>query len=1036
MASEYENSLSVRSGSLEIHMQNMQLDNAGAERWCAWARQNVPELLRQHNMARSESDSFLAAREINFSNNNIGDRGAHAILRALFSLKIGARVLKLFKNCLGRAAASALMDWLVATPVAVFELHLSHNWIPREGAVDILKAIAYNTAYPYTQTGKGKVPMWLRLEMNTVSLPDTLLQVADEQMKKIRTASGTATTVGPMLCDGKEGAGCRSDFCILSRPDGHCPLAQLTYLQHQRDSRARAPAEAQSWQADRPLREEAARWRMMMARDGKEASGSPRTAAPGSSPTAAANAALDDAGAAAAALALKRFGILPKETEAPPPAAAPAPPKPVPQDWEEEADEILPVPTPSVPLAAEKTEPPATSVSKPARAEKAKPPGAVASKPPPSVVSKQVPVGSVTAPSSTARPKESPPSVSAARALEESDQALRQRPARVHDTKAPPAGFKASSAPGGKPPTKMPPPSSKLPPAGFRLPEQESKGPPVKGPPEVKGPPVGKRPGPEVKPPPPKIAAPSTLGLGPVQNPPGEFKAPPGGIGGLPPEVKGPPPEVKAPPPDVKGPPSNPASDGLLLRAMREKPFEAVPPASSLPGTLPTSAADVLSRGLGLPAKSAPFKSAPMGFEPRSLPKEESPELDAGQGSPQDEMPAAPAAREDKAAPGTQIWRPQILGRPQGPVGATVGTASAGTEPSALSSAPSSEADVSCTAHSPMLAPSATGLNPHAPEFIPPGGAKLPSLSLGPSVASKETAGKSVDRNSPGESLKELLGLGAKVPEVKRASATKQDSAAPAICQSCSKVLDDSRFCRKCGTKQTSQADAMTGSRETFASASDEPYSSLNGSDPLFAPGQIGRSLPGVSRAPGAPGSSDKAPGSGAFGGLPTPVPLGSKMRGLQDPIFGVGLGPFWGTSSSIAAVSSSTRAVRDDDPDLRQQQDEDFASIGIEVAVNGLLEEEAVEGIDDLIRKETISRRDRYEGRENEKCVPLNANSGTEISVPEPAPREKPPLGLDKDALKDEILRQRHQIAELQDKLQVAYIKRQLQDSATIRSL
>ncbi|CAE8621265.1 unnamed protein product, partial [Polarella glacialis] len=140
------------------------------------------------------------------------------------------------------------MDWLVVTPIAVLELHLSHNFIPREGAVDILKAIAYNTAYPI-ETGRGRVlPLWLRLEQNMVVQPDELVKGADAQMKKIREASGQFVSSGPMLCECKD-TGCRSDFCSLARPGGHCPLAQLTYLSHQRDARVRIPAEAQAWQA-------------------------------------------------------------------------------------------------------------------------------------------------------------------------------------------------------------------------------------------------------------------------------------------------------------------------------------------------------------------------------------------------------------------------------------------------------------------------------------------------------------------------------------------------------------------------------------------------------------------------------------------------------------------------------------------------------------------------------------------------------------------------------------------------------------------
>jgi hypothetical protein len=257
-------------------MQGKQLDDRAAGRWCAWACENVPAFIHKSDIQR-RSDGFLVAREVNFSTNSLGDHGVHQVLKMLYKLRIGVRILKLFKNCLGRAAASALMDWLVVTPVAVFELHLSHNFITREGAVDILKAVAYNPAYPPEKPGRGRVPLWLRLEKNVVENPDHLIECAEKQMKKIREllpppdrpGGGSTSSSGPMLCYVKNTAlnsgtstGCRSDYCEQSRPDGHCPLAQVTYLAHQRDGPVRLPTESQGWQNARDAREEAARWRI------------------------------------------------------------------------------------------------------------------------------------------------------------------------------------------------------------------------------------------------------------------------------------------------------------------------------------------------------------------------------------------------------------------------------------------------------------------------------------------------------------------------------------------------------------------------------------------------------------------------------------------------------------------------------------------------------------------------------------------------------------------------------------------------------
>lgn len=261
-AAEYESSLAVRDGALEIYMQGRSLDDAHAEKWCAWAREHVASFLRKNAIQR-QANGFAPAREVNFSNNSLGDKGVHAVLRVLFNLRIGVRVLKLFKNNLGRAAASALMDWLVVTPIAAYELHLSHNFIPREGAVDILKAVAYNTAYPPEKPGRGKIPLWLRLEQNIVTNPDDLIATAENQMRKIRAVGGSTLTDGVMLCYLRDPNRhvCRSDFCEHSRGD-HVPLAQVTYLVNQRDSRMRVPTEAQSWHSGRDQREETSRWRI------------------------------------------------------------------------------------------------------------------------------------------------------------------------------------------------------------------------------------------------------------------------------------------------------------------------------------------------------------------------------------------------------------------------------------------------------------------------------------------------------------------------------------------------------------------------------------------------------------------------------------------------------------------------------------------------------------------------------------------------------------------------------------------------------
>ena len=246
--SEFEGCLSVRDGQLNINMQSRNLDDAGIENWCTWMDDCLPDFVKNKRLYRREEDGFLLCREANFASNAIGDLGGRALLRVLFTHKIAVRVVKLFKNNLGRAFASSMMDWLTFTPVPAIELHLSHNYIPREGAVDILKAVGHNKVYPAKNGNGSQQPLWLRLEQNIVEKPNELLQVAEEQLMKIR--------------GGKRGAILSMDNIPKTVPaDAPCPLAQVAYLINQRDHRFRVPPQAQRWKAQSGPRE-ANRWRI------------------------------------------------------------------------------------------------------------------------------------------------------------------------------------------------------------------------------------------------------------------------------------------------------------------------------------------------------------------------------------------------------------------------------------------------------------------------------------------------------------------------------------------------------------------------------------------------------------------------------------------------------------------------------------------------------------------------------------------------------------------------------------------------------
>ncbi|CAE7250835.1 unnamed protein product [Symbiodinium natans] len=243
------------------------MDDAGALRWCQWASQAVPAFVHEKQLRKPAEDTLIAACVVDFSGNKIGDKGCHSLLSLLFELRIGADKLKLHRNHLGRAAGQTLMHFLGQTEHPLNELHLSHNFITREGAVDILKGVAWNPRYPATlrdSLGRLKyVPLWLRLETNMISDPDGLLVQAEQKMHEARRSVGE----GHQMANTSEKAICEiwspdSGLCSATRCDyahgAHCAMVHLTYPRRQRlPAETKVPPEAKAWR-DRPG--EAASW--------------------------------------------------------------------------------------------------------------------------------------------------------------------------------------------------------------------------------------------------------------------------------------------------------------------------------------------------------------------------------------------------------------------------------------------------------------------------------------------------------------------------------------------------------------------------------------------------------------------------------------------------------------------------------------------------------------------------------------------------------------------------------------------------------
>ena len=227
--------------------------------WCAWAEEVLEEDYLEY---LPRKDGWTLAVEVDFANNEVGDEGLLALLRLLHDHRIAVGVLKLHNNQLGRGAASVLASWLVETPIALKELHLSHNFIPREGAVDIFRAVAFNGAYPLQADGERRAPLWLRIEQNIVHEAGKLLYSAEGDMKKIRSVQDSGSSA-PMLCDCS--FDCNSKECMLCT-DLECPVAHVKFMHKQRRG-VELPRTANRWNWRRDADAEARKWRVDVSRD-------------------------------------------------------------------------------------------------------------------------------------------------------------------------------------------------------------------------------------------------------------------------------------------------------------------------------------------------------------------------------------------------------------------------------------------------------------------------------------------------------------------------------------------------------------------------------------------------------------------------------------------------------------------------------------------------------------------------------------------------------------------------------------------------
>lgn len=211
---------------LQVNLSRRKLGDDGLTRFCQW----LPHELQRRRLKIGEE--IVKVSEMDLSQNGIGDVGIQRLVETFSTLKVVVGTLKLFKNRMGQAGATALASWIRSSTWPLFELHLSHNYITTEGAEEILQAIAQNSKYPSQRPGgkQQRFPLWLRLEGNNIE------KSFQESAESVLRAARPEVTSGPLICwvsDRSDKDGCRSGWCKWTptyKPGQHVALVHLTYI--------------------------------------------------------------------------------------------------------------------------------------------------------------------------------------------------------------------------------------------------------------------------------------------------------------------------------------------------------------------------------------------------------------------------------------------------------------------------------------------------------------------------------------------------------------------------------------------------------------------------------------------------------------------------------------------------------------------------------------------------------------------------------------------------------------------------------------
>jgi len=198
----------------------------GMERYCRWigtrfksfAEENGPDCLRN------------CRTYVDFSHSGLNNEMVWRLLETLVQQDLNTVQLKLFGNGISQGGVLAICEFLRTSPRsagALQELHLSHNEVDDDAALELLRTInTQRPKYPPHRLNEKSgesvpVPLWLQLNRNKIRDPQKVLK--------------TARNEGVTVCEAWDRQACGTNRCC-SR--GACPLVHLYNFGAQAESPA------------------------------------------------------------------------------------------------------------------------------------------------------------------------------------------------------------------------------------------------------------------------------------------------------------------------------------------------------------------------------------------------------------------------------------------------------------------------------------------------------------------------------------------------------------------------------------------------------------------------------------------------------------------------------------------------------------------------------------------------------------------------------------------------------------------------------